>query len=54
MFHALGGFDEVEMARQVDYDGNIVKQLSSIDKKRITEDAAAFDFRKFMRAKFAF
>jgi 3-hydroxyacyl-CoA dehydrogenase len=52
---ALGGFDEVlKMARQVDYDGNIVKQLSSIDKKRITEDAAAFDFRKFMRAKFAF
>lgn len=52
---ALGGFDEVlKMARQVDYDGNIVKRLSSIDEKRIITDGAVFDFRRYMRAKFAF
>jgi 3-hydroxyacyl-CoA dehydrogenase len=52
LMQALGGFDEViKIAKQVDFDNNLVEQLNGMDERSKRIVASPFDYRKYLRAK---
>jgi 3-hydroxyacyl-CoA dehydrogenase len=52
LMEALGGYDEVvKMAKEVDLDKNLVKQLQGVEAKNRKPASLPFDYRKFFRAK---
>jgi 3-hydroxyacyl-CoA dehydrogenase len=51
LMEALGGYAEVlKMAKQVDLEGSLVKELQGIEDKNKKPMAVPFDYRKYLRA----
>ena len=51
LMEAFGGYNEVlKMAEQVDFEGNLIKELKGIDEKNKKPMTPPYDYRKYFRA----